>query len=52
MILYFADRKMNILGQASTSLPEGVTQLQLCLVDHGLPRHLRGSTVNTCGAEQ
>jgi len=24
MILYFADRKMNILGQASTSLPEGV----------------------------
>lgn len=24
MILYFADRKMNILGQASTSLPKGV----------------------------
>lgn len=24
MILYFVDRKMNILGQASTSLPEGV----------------------------
>lgn len=24
MIFYFADRKMNILGQASTSLPEGV----------------------------
>lgn len=25
MILYFADRQMNILGQASTSLPEGFT---------------------------
>ena len=25
MILYFADRKMNILGQASTSLPDGLT---------------------------
>ena len=24
MILYFADRKMQILGQASTNLPEGV----------------------------
>ncbi|MDD3362640.1 MAG: hypothetical protein PHW34_13305 [Hespellia sp.] len=24
MILYFADRKMNILGQASTNLPDGV----------------------------
>ena len=23
MILYFADRKMNILGQASTGLPDG-----------------------------
>ena len=25
MILYFADRRMNILGQASTGLPKGVT---------------------------
>lgn len=25
MILYFADRKMNIIGQASTSLPNGLT---------------------------
>lgn len=25
MILYFADRKMNIIGQASTELPEGLT---------------------------
>ena len=25
MILYFADRKMNVLGQASTSLPDGLT---------------------------
>lgn len=25
MILYFADRKMNIIGQASTSLPSGLT---------------------------
>ena len=25
MILYFADRKLNILGQASTKLPEGLT---------------------------
>ena len=25
MIIYFADRHLNILGQASTSLPEGVT---------------------------
>ena len=24
MIIYFADRKMNILGQASTNLPKGV----------------------------
>lgn len=23
MIIYFADRKLNILGQASTSLPKG-----------------------------
>lgn len=28
MILYFADRKMNIIGQASTTLPQG-----LCIVD-------------------
>ena len=25
MIVYFADRYLNILGQASTSLPEGLT---------------------------
>ena len=25
MIVYFADRKMNILGQASTQLPKGLT---------------------------
>lgn len=25
MIIYFADRKLNILGQASTSLPQGMT---------------------------
>ena len=25
MILYFADRQMNILGHASTNLPEGLT---------------------------
>lgn len=24
MIIYFADRRMNILGQASTALPEGL----------------------------
>ena len=24
MILYFADRKMQILGQASTNLPDGI----------------------------
>ncbi len=24
MILYFADRKFNILGQASTQLPDGI----------------------------
>ena len=24
MIIYFADRQMNILGQASTNLPEGI----------------------------
>ncbi len=28
MIIYFADRRMNILGQASTALPEG-----LCIKD-------------------
>lgn len=28
MIIYFADRRMNILGQASTSLPEGLQILQ------------------------
>ena len=25
MIIYFADRALNILGQASTHLPEGLT---------------------------
>ena len=25
MIVYFADRHMNVLGQASTILPEGMT---------------------------
>lgn len=28
MIIYFADRKMNILGQASTNLPEGLLVLE------------------------
>ena len=33
MILYFADRQLNILGQASTSLPQGLTVLKDNLVD-------------------
>lgn len=33
MILYFADRQLNILGQASTSLPQGLTVMNDNLAD-------------------